>query len=233
MGMYDFSNDAIETEHSDVTFKRMEDEFPTLRDDLIARGFTNWQEHFDFLLAYMQMVRVRSPQYFVEQGRAFREGYVGRITSIDETRTKITYDPTPLSDADVHDGSLHRMREEFQKGADWMANFHWQIRTTFDPHNPVVASEQPSFVRGNKVNPYQAMTMALLKDDESEQWFPLCWQAALVGRNQPFHIDLLPFDQPTLREIRHIVAEMAPLFVISPQIVKDLVLDGRQAPRRS
>jgi hypothetical protein len=231
-GLYDFSNDAIEAEHADVTFKRMEDEFPALRDQLVSTNFVDWREHIDFLLLYMQMIRVRSPQYFVEQGRAFRKGFLARVTSVDHSTNSLTYDATPHSKVEVHDGTLRRMRDEFQVGTAWMAEFHWQLRTTFNPLNPVAASEAPLFVKGTKVNPHEAMTMELLNDEDSEIWFPLCWQAALVGRVRPFDTDLLPFDQPVLNELRHIVAEMAPQFVISPQIVKDLVLDGRSEPRR-
>src|ERR1035438_4108565 len=90
VGMYDFSNDAIQTEHADVTFKTMEDGFPAIRDGLQHRKFCGWQEHIDFLLLYMQMIRVRSPQFFVEQGQAVAGSFLGRIADIDETRTKIT-----------------------------------------------------------------------------------------------------------------------------------------------
>jgi hypothetical protein len=232
-GMYEFADDAITAEHADVTFKRMEDDFPAVRDALVTQNFVGWKGHLDFLLTYLQMIRVRSPQFFVEQGRAITTGYIGRITSIDETRTKITYDPTPLTAAQVHDQSLFRMRVEFKKGSDWMSKFSWQIRTTFDPHNPVVTSEAPLFAKGSKLQAEAAMTMELLKDDESELWFPLCWQAAIVGRARPFGADLIPFEQPTLSELRHIVAEMAPLFVVSPHDLKGLVLDGRPRPGRN
>jgi len=90
------------------------------------------------------------------------------------------------------------MRDEYKKGAAWMANFHWIIQTTFDPNNPVVTSEQPLFVKGVKTQDERAMTMDLLTDDGSEVWFPLCWQAALVGRVRPFESDSMPFTQTTL-----------------------------------
>jgi hypothetical protein len=229
--MYDFSNDAIEAEHADVTFKSMEDGLGTLREGLVRGGFAGWYQHIDFLLPYMQMIRVRSPQYFVEQGQAVADSFIGRITSIDETRTKVTYDNSePLSEDQVHDMTLTKMRDEFAKGPSWMGDMHWQIRTTFDPHNPVVTSEQPLFVKGERQMREPAITMDLITDAQSEIYFPLCWQACIVGRSMPFDENLVPFEQPNLLLLRHMIAEMAPGYVIAPQIVEDLILDGREKP---
>jgi hypothetical protein len=233
IGMYDFSNDAITADHADVTFKKMEDEFPALRADLLEKKFVGWQDHLDFILPYMQMIRVRSPQFFVEQGQELADSSVATITSVDHVENKITYDNhRRLTEDEVHDFTLTKMREEFNKGSTWMGDFHWQIRTTFDPYNPVVASEQPLFVKGVKSQTERAMTMDILTDDESEVWFSLCWQAALVGRARSFESDLEPFEQAALNELWHIIAEMSPQYVISPQIVNGLVLDGRQTPKR-
>jgi hypothetical protein len=88
VGMYDFSNDAITAEHADVTFKRMEDQFRALRDDLTERKFVGWQDLLDFLLPYMQMIRVRSPQFFVEQGHELAESTWPRLRALITRRTK-------------------------------------------------------------------------------------------------------------------------------------------------
>jgi len=231
--MYDFSNDGITAEHADVTFKRMEDEFPAVRDKLVASRFVGWQDRLDFLLTYMQMIRVRSPLFFVEQGQELAKATLATVTSVDRAEKKINYaKPRRLTEEEVHDQTLAKMREEFRNGAGWMAGFHWQLRTTNDPNNPVTTSEGPLFVKGVKTQTEHAMTMDLLTDDGSEVWFPLCWQAALVGRVKPFEHDLMPFEQPALDDLRRIIAEMAPQYVISTQIVNDLVLNGRNAPRR-
>jgi hypothetical protein len=233
VGMYDFANDAIEAEHADVTFKKMEDQFPSVLASIKARDFDEWKEHLDFLLVYMQMIRVRSPQFFVEQGQELAEATVATITSVDNVENKITYDNVRrLNEHEVHDFTLAKMREEFKKGATWMADFHWQIRTTFDPKDPVTTSEAPLFVKGVKTNLERKMTMEILTDAGSEVWFPLCWQAALVGRTQPFAADRMSFAQAELKELRHIIAEMAPQYVISPQIVDSIVLDGRHPPKQ-
>ncbi len=72
-----------------------------------------------------------------------------------------------------------------------------------------------------------AMTMDLITDPRSEVYFPLCWQACIVGRSTPFDEDVVPFDQSNLILLRHMIAEMAPEYVIAPQIVEDLILVGR------
>ena len=229
--MYDFSNDSIEAEHADVTFKSMEDGLRHLRDALLQREFADWQEHIGFLLPYMQMIRVRSLQFFVEQGQAVADSFIGRVTSVDEVSRKITYDASqPLTEDEVHDGTLTKMREEFLKGSAWMADFHWQFRTTQNPYNPVVTSEQPLFVKGEKTQTERSMTMDILTDAATEVYFPFCWRACLVGRVEPFSTDVEPFEQFDLEELRHMVAKMAPEYVISPQIVEGLKLDGRPLP---
>ena len=78
------------------------------------------------------------------------------------------------------------MREEIKKGAAWMEGFHWQIRTTFDPYNPVVTSEAPLFVKNDGSLAGETMTMDVLTRTTSLVYFPLCWQACLVGRTRLF-----------------------------------------------
>jgi hypothetical protein len=231
IGMYDFSNDAIEAEHADVTFKSMEDAFPSVRDGLQKGNFAGWCGHLDLLCRYMQMIRVRSPQFFVEQGQEVADSFLGRVAAVDETGRKITYETSPrLTEDEVHDFTLTKMREEFRKGASWMTDFNWQIRTTFDPYNPVVASEAPLFVKGEVPLEHRAMTMDVLTHKAAVIYFPVCWQACLVGRVEPFGSDLEPFELVELLQLRHMIAEMGPETVISPQIIAGLVLDGRSAP---
>jgi hypothetical protein len=52
-----------------------------------------------------------------------------------------------------------------------MADFHWQIRTTFDPHDPV--SEDPLFVKGVGPLASETMTMDVLGRQTSLVYFPL------------------------------------------------------------
>jgi len=231
--MYDFSKDSIEAEHADVTFKEMEDRFPPILQDLRSGNFLSWRIHVDFLLRYMQMIRVRSPQFFVEQGQELTNASVATVTSVDHEQNKMTYENLRrLTDDDVHDLTLGKMREEFKNGAAWMTQFYWQIRTTFDPFSPVLTSEAPLFVKGSKAKEEGPMTMEILMDRESELWFPLCWQAALIGRARPYEEDVRAFEKEELHELQQIVAEMAPEYVVGPQIVDNLSISNRSRPQK-
>jgi hypothetical protein len=232
VGMYDFSNDAIDAEHADVTFKSMEDGFPTIRDQLREVNFGSWRHDLPFLRSYMEMIRIRSPLYFEEQGQAIADSFLGRVVTVDEGGRKIVYDNShPLTEDEVHDHTLVTMREEFRKGSPWMEDFHWQIRTTFDSRNPVITSESPLFVKINRPGFHGPITDEALRDPATEVYFPLCWEACLVGRLAPFEADVRPFAQTDLDELRHMMAEMAPEFVVAPQVLHGLLLDGRPAPR--
>ena len=180
----------------------MEDGFPPLRAKLLNERFIGWEKHTDFLLPYMQMIRARSPQYFEEQKRALDAWKVAKITSIAEDRKSLTVDDIAgysLSDAEIQNWSLGFMRNEIKNGATWMADFHWQLRTTFDPYNPVITSESPLTVAGDIGKGDGPMTMEILK--QSAVYFPLCWQACLVGRAQPFDRDLVTFEQSDLGSV--------------------------------
>jgi hypothetical protein len=230
-GMFDFSGDAIAAEHPDQTFGRMENDFPDIRDKLVQTKFITWREHKDFLLRYMQMIRVRSPAYFVQKGDDLSNSLVATITSVDHAANKTTIDsPRRLSAAEIKNMTLANMQYEFRQGVAWMADFHWQVKITSDTHDPVVTSETPLFVEGRKQQTERIVTWDLLEDNATQIWFPLCWSAVLVGRKRPFDTDLESFDQSSLTGLRHIICEMTPKYVISPQIVKDLVLTGKPAP---
>lgn len=193
--------------------------------------FAGWKAHLDFLLRYMQMVRARSPKFFVDQGRALEGSQIARITNVDHAAGSITHDALRrLTKDEIHDFALSHMRREIQNGAAWMADLHWQVRTALDPYNPVITSEQPLFVKGERTLLGDVMTLEVLTDSRTTIYFPLCWEACLIGRVEPFDADVEPFVQQDLLEFRHMVAEMAPETVISPQRIEGLVLDGRPAP---
>lgn len=83
-----------------MTFKVMENMYPAIRDGLISRQFTDWQGNRSFLLRHMQMIRVRTPQFFQEHERAVATSFVGRVASVDEVGMKLHFDSSrPLSKA--------------------------------------------------------------------------------------------------------------------------------------
>jgi hypothetical protein len=220
VGFYDSSTDAVDVEHADVTFKSMEDGFPTLRQSLQDCNFVGWRHHLDFLLCYIQMIRARSPLFFDLQKQHLQTMKVSRIVSIAEDRKSVTVDNIQgrsITGPEMTDMTLAQMRAEIKKGADWMSQLHWQIRTTLDPHDPVITSEHPLFSTGRF-----DLTQSPIFDASTVVNFPLCWQACLIGRVEPFLCDIDPFRPPELRGLRAMITGLANELVISPYPVRDL-----------
>ena len=65
-GFYDFAQENLDAEHPDITFKKLENDFPKIQAQILRDGFFSWTVHRDFLLSYMQMIRARSPLFFDE-----------------------------------------------------------------------------------------------------------------------------------------------------------------------
>lgn len=69
-GYFDYS-EAKPNETADETFQQYEDTFPNLRRELFSTNFKDLKSHLDFLLRYMQMLRVRT--------QLFRNDTAGRL----------------------------------------------------------------------------------------------------------------------------------------------------------
>src|ERR1700722_1926272 len=68
------------------------------------------------------------------------------------------------------------MREEIQKGAAWLRDFHWALRYTDSVTEPFITTELPFAAE----SPPLAIIDALAHP-ETLLVFPLCWQACLFG----------------------------------------------------
>jgi hypothetical protein len=51
-GFYDYAIENTAAEHPDITFKRLENDFPRIRAQILKDGFRSWIDHKEFLLAY-------------------------------------------------------------------------------------------------------------------------------------------------------------------------------------
>lgn len=219
VGLYDFANEAVEAEHADVTFKSMEDLFPRVRDRLVSTTFENWTDHLDFLCRYMQMIRARSPLYFEQKRTELASARVATVTAVHEASNRVEVDSLegrPLTPSEIHDHTLAKMRQEIKLGVDWMAEFQWSVRITCDPSDPVITAEQPLFVRTSEESQERSLTASMRRAD-TWVFFPICWQACLVGNRLPFDSRIERFEPDNLRVFRHMVRSLAKNFVISPQ----------------
>jgi len=71
-----------------------------------------------------------------------------------------------------------------------MWNFEWCLRYTPSVDDPFVTGQQPVVLEGPAPNSTEAMT-----HPDTLIWFPICWQACLIG-------SLRRFDEGTLELLR-------------------------------
>src|SRR5450755_4878811 len=50
VGFYDYAIENTTAEHPDLTFQRLENDFPRVRAQIIQEGFSSWIQHKEFLL---------------------------------------------------------------------------------------------------------------------------------------------------------------------------------------
>ena len=215
-GFYDFATENTTAEHPDLTFKHLENNFPRVRAQIIQDGFASWVQHKEFLLAYMQMLRARSPLFFDQWNAHAQTMSVTRVM-------KILHDPVlghgvqhdgfrPMTKAEIQDWIIGQMREEIKKGADWLSNFHWALRYTDSPNDPVITAESPFVSIGRSADEGTALT-----DPETLIYFPICWQAFLFGSIRRFDVETEQFHPETLQQVRRAYCDNERKFLVSPQ----------------
>jgi hypothetical protein len=223
-GFYDYADGTSELEHSDLTFKRFEDEFPNVRDHLLQRNFKGWaKQQKPFLLEYMQMMRARSPLYISQKTEQHGNMRMVKITEvISPTEVKVdTLEPYPPPAEFVRNRTITAMREEIQKGADWMGNFNWCLRYTRNVAEPFVTGTQPITVEGRYPDSNNAPVLDdALKDRNTVIWFPLCWQACLVGALDRFDEGTAEADPSLVHHVRELFFRPTTGYVISPSKIE-------------
>jgi hypothetical protein len=213
-GFYDYAIENTVAEHPDITFKRLENDFPRIRGKILQDGFPSWIDHKEFLLAYMQMIRARSPLFFDqwrEQSKAIRVAKIMEV--LPGNRVKLdSLEGRPLTPAETQNWTISKMREEINKGSDWLANFHWALRYTDSTSDPVITAEQPliGMVGGADV-------ATAVKDPETLIYFPICWQACLFGSLRRFDVETEQFHPDTLEQVRQGYIKNGRKFLVSPQ----------------
>ncbi len=225
-GFYDYQRDSTPDETADETFAELERSFPQIRDDILARGFSAWPNHKEFLLKFGQMMRARSPlfrEHSIEQTRK------SRILTLTE-RIKIEPDPdkaglyrqtwkveafTPKDEKEKNrlfkNKAITDMRSEIKKGADCFDNYDWCLQYTTDPTDPVIAADNCIVVDGKAPNLDAALT-----DPETLIFFPISWQMCLIGSPLTFDCETAEFHTEDLKRLRAIFKETAALFIVSP-----------------
>jgi hypothetical protein len=143
-GFYHYADADVAQEHPDVTFAKFEREF--VREHLLGRKFKGWvKQHKTFLLGYMQMMRARSPLFIEAQTQHNRSLRGATVTSVGPGN-QVTVDSLELRsfpENAVRNAVIGQMRQEINKGPDWMWNFEWCLRYTNSIADPFVTGQQP------------------------------------------------------------------------------------------
>jgi hypothetical protein len=218
-GFYDYSSgtDYSVVAHPDSVFARLEREFPQRREQMAADDFATWEQHKDFLLEFMQMMRARSPLAMQQQEAEVRQLRGSVITSVGADRRSVTVDslePRPLPEHLVRNMTISRVLQDAQSGIAWMGRMDWCLRHAQDENEPFCTTDQALIVIGTA--PDQPMSTELLAHPETVVIFPLCWRACIFG--SPLKFDK-PYDRahPTqLASLRADQKRLAHRFVISP-----------------
>lgn len=213
-GFYDYAIENTVAEHPDITFKRLENDFPRVRAQILEDGFRSWTNHKEFLLAYLQMIRARSPLFFDqwrEQSKTIRVATITEVLS-DKSFKVDSLQGRPMTEAEIQNWTISKMREEIKKGPDWLANFHWALRYTDSPGDPVITADQPLVMLGKSTDAVTA-----LKDPETLIYFPICWRAFLFGSVRRFDVETERFYPDTLQSVRRAYIDNGRKFLVSPQ----------------
>ena len=220
-GFYDYADgtDGSAVSDADSTFARLEREFPVLRTAMSANNFEDWQDHKQFLLEFMQMLRARSPlgmRHFKVEARTVLGA---RVESVSEDRRTVTLDSLelrPLPERVVRNFHLSGILRDVAAGASWATQLDWCLRYTDDESEGFCTSDQAIFVEGalQLTDENGRMTVDLLRHPETLVYFPLSWQACLFG--SPLRFDEAYDRARNVDVLRGRQKERADKFIVSP-----------------
>jgi hypothetical protein len=213
-GFYDYTVAEMGAETADRAFAELERQFPKVRKELVLKGFKNWKDHLDFLLRYVQMMRARSLLFFENEqkdGRNLRALTVEEVSADRMSLRVRSMTPEPLPESFIKNWTITNMLNEIAKGEAWLTEFNWALRTCDSPALPFVVSELPFMATGPRADLIEA-----LRDPETLLFFPLCWQACLIGSRQCFDVEKGRFGTDDMWRFARMYRDSANLFVISP-----------------
>lgn len=213
-GFYDYATANVGVPTADETFAELEGLYPRVRRLLLETNFQNWKDHLDFLLRYAQMMRARSLLFFEHKTAEWSKarGWIVEEVHPDGKSVRVkSMTPESLPDTFVRNRTIVEMREEIEKGAGWLKDFNWCLRYCDSSATPFIISEIPFVSLGRSSDLSEA-----LRDPETLLFFPLCWQACLIGSRQFFEKETDRFEKEDILRTQKMYREGASLFVLSP-----------------
>ena len=219
-GFYDYTEGSEPEQTADEAFSKLEITFPAVRRALVASGFADWRNNVKILLAFAQMLRARSP-LFRDQSLAQRRNLaflkIEEILPPEPSKTEsgksvtpIRYSPHVPSEAEMRNKTITDMRAEIGKGAAWMSDMHWCLRVTYNADDPFVTCDTPLVMEG------RVAQENALGDWGTLVFFPLCWQACLVGSPAKFDIETDSLAPSDMKKLSALYLKSAIRFVFSP-----------------
>jgi hypothetical protein len=216
-GFYDYAGAKAaiaELVPADNAFVRLENDYPGVRDAIVSSGFAEWTKHREFLLSFMRMMGVRSPlfrQQKIEEGKMIRALVIEEVNHELNTIKVKSLTPSRVAPAFIRNRAITQMREEIEKGAAWLTDFHWALRFTDSVAEPFITSELPFAAEGPPGD-----LKDILAHPDTLLVFPLSWQACLFGSLRKFDIETDKFDTADMRTTRRKYRAWASQFLLSP-----------------
>ncbi len=228
-GFYDYSPGSEPDQTADQAFAELEAQFPPVRRELVENNFSNWRAHLDFLLHFAQMLRTRSERFRQQDVAHTRKQTMFEVVEVlerkpserqpgrfDETLRVRPFRPVDQKEYEtlLRNKAITDMRTEMAKGAAWLSELHWCLRFAVSPIDPVITADHPVVVDGRSPTLKEA-----LPDPNALVFFPVCWQACLIGSMAKFDKETDAFHPSDLRSLRGICLKLANRFVFSPSQV--------------
>jgi hypothetical protein len=168
----------------------------------------------------MQMMRARSILFFEQkrvEGKNLRAFVIDKVNPDGMSATVSSLTPSELPDEFIKNWTITEMRTEIQKGAAWLGGYDWALRQCISVEDPFVSSESPLIISGSASDAEQNA-----KHPDSLVFFPLCWQACLVGSRRAFDVKTDVFLGEDMRKFHRMYRQTAKLFLVSPRRLPDL-----------
>ena len=228
-GFYDYPPGSQPDQTADQAFARLEAQFPPVRRELVENSFSNWRVHLDFLLHFAQMLRTRSELFRQQDVAHSRKQTMFKVVEVlerkpserqpgrfDETLSVRPFRPVDQREYEtlLRNKAITDMRTEIAKGAAWLSERHWCLRFAVNPTDPVITTDHPVVVDGRSPTLEEA-----LPDPNTLVFFPVCWQACLIGSMAKFDKETDAFHSDDLIRLRGIQLKLAQRFVFSPSRV--------------
>jgi hypothetical protein len=203
-GFYDYPPGSDPDQTADQAFREFEDRFPNVRRELVAKGFSGWQTHLDFLLRYAQMLRVRSERFRKQSVAKAHQQPMLRVTEVLSDpvsgQTGLKYEELTETPEEreklVRNMAITIMRGEISKGAAIFSKLHWRLRVT-TAATPVITGDDAIVVEG------KAPTLeAALTDANTSVFFPVCRHACLIGSPAQGKLETGDFQEADLKRLQ-------------------------------